>query len=389
MELTSRERVARALAHQETDRIPVDFGGTVVTSLDYHAHRNLKRYVGLPESEDRIIDYTMGTVEPCEELKVRFGSDFRRIAMNSGTPAIIGNEYRDGFGMTLRKAVPHEYFDVVGHPLADAASDDLAGMVMPDPDDPRLYAGLKDRARELHEGTSLALVADFGVPGFYETSQKLRGYENLACDLMINQDFIADLYDRLLELQKRFFRNYLSCVGQYVQVIGYADDLGMQDRLQMAPEIYRSLIKPYHRKIFSFIHEHTDAKILLHSCGSIVPVIEDLIEIGVDILNPLQLHAKDMEPRMLKANFGSRIAFWGGIDEQQLLPFGTTAAVAAEVQRLMDLLGTGGGYVLAPGHNIQADTPPANIVALYDAARRVNDARQHQNSTAEELPRPS
>lgn len=144
----------------------------------------------------------------------------------------------------------------------------------------------------------------------------------------------------------------------------------------MSPELYREMIKPYHQAIFRYIHEHTDAKILLHSCGAIVPVIEDLIEIGVDILNPVQIRAKDMDPTQLKKNYGSRIAFWGGVDEQTLLPFGSPEAVIAEVERLMSILGHEGGYVLAPGHNIQADTPVENIIAMYEAGRRINNTHQ-------------
>jgi uroporphyrinogen decarboxylase len=376
MGMTPRERVARMLAGKETDRVPVDFGGTVVTCLDLHAHRKLKKHFGIPEGEDPIIDYTMGTVEPCEELKVRFGSDFRRVSLNGGNPGIIGHEFRNGFGIRMRQALPHEYFDVVGSPLAEAELDDLDRMEMPDPDAPELYAGLRERTKRLYDDTPYAIVADFGVPGFYETSQKLRGYENLACDLLIDRTFVTALYDRLLELQKRYFKNYLAAVGKYAQVIGYADDLGMQDRLQMSPETYRDVIKPYHRKIFAFIHEHTDARILLHSCGAVTPVIDDLIEVGVDILNPVQTRAKGMDPETLKSSFGKRIMFWGGVDEQQLLPRGTPEEVAEEVVRLMAVLGEGGGYVLAPGHNLQTDTPVENIVAMYDTAKRVNKASE-------------
>ena len=147
MVMTSRERVIKALNHQEADRIPIDFGGTVVTSLDYHAHRNLKRHINLPEGEDQIIDYSMGTVEPCDELKLMFASDFRRVAMNVKTPKIIDGVYQDGFGMLLRKALPHEYYDVARHPLADAEITDLAVNKMSDSNDPELCVGLENYAQ--------------------------------------------------------------------------------------------------------------------------------------------------------------------------------------------------------------------------------------------------
>jgi len=367
--MDSRERVLRSFDHKETDRPPVDFGGTVVTCMTRSAHRKLKALVGIADAHDPIIDYTMGTVEPCDELKLMFGSDFRRVALNYAPPDITDDTYVDGFGITLKRAAPHEYYDVVHSPLRDACVADLDHMRMPDPDNPALYHGLKDRAADLSENTPYAVVADFGVPGFYETSQKLRGYEQLACDLLINEDFVRALYDRLLALQKRFFRNYLDQVGRHVQVVGYADDLGMQDRPQMSPETYRKIIKPYHRQVFACIHEHTDAKILLHCCGAIYPLIDDLIDAGIDILNPIQPRAKDMEPERLKRAFGDRLVFWGGFDEQYVLPKAPPDRIRAEAARLMKVLGKDGGYVFAVSHNIQNDTPPENVVALFEAAR--------------------
>jgi uroporphyrinogen decarboxylase len=368
--VTSRERVARAFRHEETDKVPVDFGGTVVTCMDYHAHRALKRFLGIHDDNDPIIDYSMGTVEPCEQIMRLFESDFRRIGMNSGVPRIIDGVYENGFGIKLRRADPHLYFDTVDSPLKDAGIEDLERMKMPVPDDPELYFGMKDKARDLFENSPYALVADFGVPGFYETSQKVRGYENIACDLLINEEFVTALYDRLLDLQKRFFRNLLAEVGMYVQVIGYADDLGMQDRPQMSPEIYRRVIKPYHKEIFAFIHEQADVKILLHSCGAIFPLIDDLIDAGVDLLNPVQTRARDMEPEALKKAFGERVVFWGGIDEQHLLPRGTREEIFASVEKTTTIMARDGGYVLAPGHNIQEDTPVENVMSMFEAARK-------------------
>ncbi len=364
--MISRERVTRAFSHQETDRPPIDFGATVVTCLDIEAYRQLKRHVGIQRDDDHIIDHTMGTVAPCEELQERFGSDFRRVSMNYTAPQIVNDRFVNGFGIEFRRASPHEYFDVIRHPLADAEIEDLDAMQLPDPDDPRLYHGIGQRAAELYANTPYALVADFGVPGFYETSQKLRGYENLACDLLLNVDFLETLYSKLLELQKRYFDNYLRAVGKYISVICYADDLGMQDRLQMAPDTYRAVIKPWHKKIFSYIHERTDAKILLHSCGAVSSVIPDLVEAGVDILNPVQLRAAEMEPQKLKESFGRDIIFWGGIDEQHLLPYGTPQEVREESRRVARILSRDGGYVFAPSHNFQSDTPSENILAMYD-----------------------
>jgi len=365
-----RERVKRAFNRRETDRAPVDFGGAVVTCMDRHAHIKLKKYYGISDAAgDKIIDYTMGTVEPCERLKLKFGADFRRVALGGAAPVITNGTFENGFGMKFKKAEPHEYFDVVCHPLQNAGINDIDSMKTPDPNDPALYFGLKDRAKDLYDNSGYAVVADFGVPGFYETSQKLMGYENLACALIDNPGFITALYDKLLGLQKKFFGNYLAEVGRYAQVVCYADDLGMQDRPQVSPETYRNIIKPYHKKIFGFIHEHTGAKILLHSCGAVAPLIGDFIDAGADILNPVQTAAAGMDPSELKGAFGDRIIFWGGIDEQHILPNCTPEEVRAEVARMIKIMGQNGGYVVAPGHNIQSDVPPENIAAMYEAAR--------------------
>jgi len=363
-----RDRISRALQHKETDRVPVDFGGTVVTCLDYFAHKKLRAHFNIPDGDDPIIDYTMGTVEPCEELCALFGSDVRRVAMNVIPPVIENGVFKSGFGIHHKRAEPHMYYDVVYSPLEMADTSSLDNMKMPDPDTPELYYGLRDRAKDLFDNSDFAVIADFGVPGFYETSQKLRGYANLACDLLIEQDFITALYDRLLELQKRYFKNYISHVAPYAQIICYADDLGMQDRLQISPEIYREIIKPYHKKIFDYIHSLADIKILLHCCGSISDILRDLIEAGVDIINPVQVRAANMEPEFLKREFGDDIVFWGGVDVQKLLPLGTRDEIMEETGKLIQTLGSNGGFVLAPAHNVQADTPPENVAAIYQAA---------------------
>jgi len=310
----------------------------------------------------------MGTVSPCEELMRIFGSDVRRVGLNVSPPIIKDDIFESGFGILHKRARPHLYYDVIHSPLKDADIKDISNMKLPDPDNPVLYHGLRERTKDLYENSEFAIVADFGVPGFFETSQKLRGYEALACDLLIEREFVTALYDRLLDLQKRYFKNYIENVAQYAQIICYADDLGMQEKLQISPATYREVIKPYHKQIFDYIHSLADIKILLHCCGAISDIIGDLIEIGVDILNPVQTRAVGMEPQYLKREFGDKIVFWGGVDIQKLLPYGTVDEVKEETRKLINELGQKGGFVLAPGHCIQADTPPENVAAIYQAA---------------------
>ncbi len=148
-----------------------------------------------------------------------------------------------------------------------------------------------------------------------------------------------------------------------------SDDLGSQEATLLNPEIYRELIKPRHKRMVDAVKTHSDAKVLLHSCGAVSALLDDFIEVGFDAINPVQVGAKGMEPERLKAEFGDRITFWGGIDTQRVLPFGTPDEVRAEVRRIIDILGPGGGFVLNSVHNIQAEVPPENVVAMFDEAR--------------------
>lgn len=369
-EMTSRERVLCALKHEQPDRQPVDFGGTVVTCIDAGAHSRLLRHLHMPEDPGPIIDYSMGTVVPHEEIQKLVGSDVRRVGMNVIPPQIKNDEYRNDFGMVLRRSRPHLYYDTVFNPLTEAEAEDLAEMSLPRADDPILYEGLLERTKQMYENTEYALFADYGVPGFFETSQKLRGYEQFYCDLLLEQDFLRSLWDILLDLQKKYFKNYLTKIAPYVVAVGYADDLGMQDRPQISPELYRQTLKPYHKAIFSYIHS-LGVKVMLHSCGNIYPLMDDLIDAGVDIFNPVQTSAAEMDVAALKAKAGKRACFWGGIDEQQILCAGTAEDVRKEVQRVSRILGKEGGYVLAAAHNIQDDTMPENVLAMYDEAHKI------------------
>lgn len=370
-----RERVSRILNHKKADKVPIDFGGTIVTSIEYNAYLKLKNYLkeknilSCPERQVETFDYTMGTVFPYEKIMELFKSDFRRVGLRNIKPIISDNVYTDGFGIKYKKAIPHEYFDVIHSPLANMSVEDLYDYTWPNPNREILYEGIKEKARDLFENTKYCIIADFGVPGFYETSQKLRGYEQFAVDLMINKKFVRSLFDILLKLQKEWFNNYLNAVAKYIQVVCYADDLGMEDTLQLSPKTYRELIKPYHREIFKFIKSKTGAKLMLHSCGDIYPLIGDFIEIDVDILNPVQVSANQMDPQRLKSEFGDEIIFWGGIDTRTL-GRNDISSVIRTVKNMINVMGNNGGYVFAGSHNLQEDIPPENILAMFDAANK-------------------
>jgi uroporphyrinogen decarboxylase len=176
---------------------------------------------------------------------------------------------------------------------------------------------------------------------------------------------------RVTDIGKAVMEPYLDLAGPYIQMIKMGDDLGAQGGPLMSPKTYRSVVKPYHKELFDFIHERTRARIFLHTCGSVYRLLPDLIEAGVDVLNPVQVSAADMDTRRLKAEFGDRLSFMGAIDTQHVLPFGTPDDVKREVERRIADLAPGGGFILAPVHNVQADVSPENLVTMYRHALQV------------------
>jgi uroporphyrinogen decarboxylase len=231
------------------------------------------------------------------------------------------------------------------------------------------YEELAAAARALRQNSDYLLVGFFGGH-IFQAAQSLRGWEQFLVDLLRNQSFARALLDRLAEANVRRFAHYAETVGRYVDVIHFEDDLGMQDRPLLRPALYRRMVKPYHARLFAFARAKSEAVLLFHSDGAVAPLIPDFIEMGIDALNPMQVSAAGMDPLVLKREFGREMAFWGGAcDSQETLPFGTPAQVADEVRRRIDALAPGGGYVLAPIHNVQAGVPVENVVAMFRAAR--------------------
>ena len=381
--MNSRERVLAALRHEPPDRVPVDLGSTVVSSIHQRANNRLKALLGI-QADEPVHDVVQGLVVPDERILQQFGVDLRRVALrppsNAASVLPSGDEdtYHDEWGM--RRQHTGLYWEIVGYPLADAKVEDLRHYPWPDPHDPDRVAGtsttlstsLAEEARRLYEETDYALVADFLGGGVFEQALWMRGFERFMMDMIGDEPFATALLDTLLELYIEFYTVYLEAVGPYVQIVAVGDDLGMQTGPLISPKLYRRLIKPRHKELYDFIHSRTEARIMHHTCGSVFPLVQDLIDVGVDILNPIQTSARGMDPATLKREFGDRLVFHGGIDVQQILPFATPKRVKEEVKRIVATLGQGGGYILAPSHNIQADVPPENIVAMYEAIQEVS-----------------
>jgi len=372
-EMTSRERVLAALNHEEPDRVPVDIGSSITTTMVLAGYKKLKKYLGINESPNIVISRMFQSVKMDERILKRFQVDFRPVFYRGPTKwkDIEGpnDTYVDEWGLKLKRAANGFYYDMIDHPLKNATIEDLEAYNWPDPLDPGRFKGIEEEARELHENTDYAIVGPGCSVGFFELSWYLRSLEQLFMDMVLNPNFVHALFRKVLDIRKSILGEYLKRVGKYLDVVYSADDLGTQKSPLMSPDLYRKMVKPYQKELFTFIKERTDAKIFYHSCGDVYPLIPDLIEIGVDALNPVQVTANDMDTKKLKEKFGNKITFWGAIDTQHVLPYGTLKEVKEEVKKRIKDLAPGGGYVLAPVHAIQPDVPPDNILCMCEAAR--------------------
>ncbi|MGE5614905.1 MAG: uroporphyrinogen decarboxylase family protein [Bacillota bacterium] len=247
----------------------------------------------------------------------------------------------------------------------DSVEEIEANYTWPEPVIPAEVKGLREKAKKLFEENEYALVGDIVNSGIWERSQNVRGFQQLLIDIMINKDIAHYVLRKMTDHQKARMQQYLAAVGEYLDVVFVGDDLAMSQGTVMSLEVFREMVKPYLKEYYAFIKERAPrAKLMYHSCGSIIPFIDDLIEIGVDILNPIQVNAAGMDTKALKERFGSRIVFWGAIDAHEVMPKGTTEDVKREVKRRINDLGPE-GYVLCENHNIQADVPVENVITMF------------------------
>jgi uroporphyrinogen decarboxylase len=376
--MNSRERVKSALDHKEPDRIPIDLGATIVSSITRSSYIPLKQQLGLPLEEIKMLDYVQQLPYLDGALMDRFGVDFRMVQLPAATAPGLevfeeGDYYAfiDRWGSKLH--MPKEgglYFDWVDFPIKEPKMEALDQYNWPSPDPQALNVQLGAQARDLYENTDFALVGSAVIGGgIFEQPARTMGLENFLMALIAEPKFADRLMEQITDIYIESCNNYLDEIGQYIQVFTYWDDVNTQDGWMIRPEIFRKMIKPKERRLVEAIKKKTDAKIFFHGCGATFNLIPDLIEIGFDILNPVQVSARGMDTRRLKQEFGHDMTFWGGgVDTQRVLPFGSPSEVADEVKRRIDDLAPGGGFVFAAIHNIQAFVPPENIIAAFDTA---------------------
>jgi uroporphyrinogen decarboxylase len=367
---TSRDRVLCALGREEPDRVPIFFGTSGVTTMLAAAYDRLKAHLGMP-GETRVFWRALQYALLDEEVMARFHSDGRPL-IPGPAPATLEREladdaFIDGWGITWQRTPGNHYYEIVRPPLQHAGVDDVEIYPWPDLAHPSRFEGLGSRAREIH-AAGYAVVALSGVSPF-EYCYMLRGVEQWLTDLAANPDFANALLRKVTDLQCAAAMRLLEEAGDDVDVIITGDDLGSQHAPLISPRMYRRMVKPYHAELQAAIKRRTNAKIFYHSDGNVYPLIGDLIEIGVDVLNPVQVSAGEMaDTARLKREFGEHLSFCGAIDTQDVLPHGTPDDVRREVRRRIRDLAPGGGYILASVHCIQPDVPLQNVVAMFEEA---------------------
>jgi uroporphyrinogen decarboxylase len=374
--MNSRERLRLALNHQEADKVPFDLGATVLTSIHHKSYVRLREILGLPAVEPRIVDIFQQIVIVDDDARERLKVDVRDVAPRSSATFKI--ELKDmgeytyfydewGIGWKMPKDAGW-YYDMFYHPLAKAESiADIENFPWPDPTDPARFDGLGERARYAAEVEGQGVFLGGLSAGIMEMAAWMRGFDNYFSDFASNEGLLKALMTKVMELKMQYWEIALREAGDHASAVGEADDFAGQFRMLVSPAMYRRIVKPLHKQLFDFIHARTNAKIFFHSCGAIRPVIPDLIEIGVDIINPVQVSATGMDSAELNREFGKDITFWGGgVDTQRVLGTGTPDEVRADTRRRIEDLAPGGGFVFATVHNIQGNVPAENIMAMWE-----------------------
>ncbi len=407
--MTPRDRVLASIDHRQPDGVAVDLGSTPSSGISAVAHANLVKHLGLTDQRTRVYDVVQQLAQPSDELLDRLridvvdigrtfntaDADWHPMALPSGievdVPAWFNPVHQadgawDAFDATgLRIAtmpMGANFFDQTHFPYLDGYPDDLSGLadVMPtvlwaglvhSPWDhaaePDFWAQLRARALALRTSSDRALMVVVGC-NLFEWGTFLRRIDNFLMDLAVDADNVHRLLDALMEIHLATLDKVFSAVGDVADIIRFGDDLGMDRGPLMSPDTYRTFFKPRHAALNAYVHRHTSMKTFLHSCGSIYKLLPDLIEAGVDIINPVQITARDMEPERLKADFGQDISFWGGgADTRHVLPGGTPGEVKDHVRRNIETFAPGGGFVFVPAHNMLPDIPAQNIEAMFEA----------------------
>ncbi len=415
--MTGRERVLAAIAHRESDKIPVDMGATPSSGISAIAYSNLLEFTGMNGTTD-IYDVVQQLAQPCEPFLDRFGidvvdigrafdtenKDWYSIPMvngkkgrypawfkpesqgdgswiarhNDGTPVARmpeGSAFYDQTCFPYLDDYPADYTNL-GSAMDKVLWSNLVHSPWKHAGEPGFWDDLRKRTIALRKSTDRALMVVVGC-NLFEWGTFLRRIDNFLMDLLTEPEQVEKLLDALMEKHLATLEKVCASVGDIVDIVRFGDDLGTDSGLFMPPNVYRDLFKPRHTQLCSYVKKHSTMATFLHTCGSIKPLIPDLIEAGYDILNPVQTSARDMDPASLKKDFGKDVTFWGGgADTRIVLNNGTPESVRTHVIERLEIFSPGGGFVFNPVHNILPDVPPQNVVAMFDAVTDFNGSRQ-------------
>jgi len=412
--MTSREKVLKTLNFVQPDKVAVDFGSYHSSGIMAIAYNKLRNYLGLPKKLPKVYDIPQQLAIIDDDVLEQFGVDvidmgpkgfcqddsyWKPWVLPDGTDCLIpkwinmvkeGDNYTvahdDGTPLAIQKK-GMIYFEQIHFPLLENPEEKidrledlfeynmwsaLLGFPKPWTYDKEGIEYLREGAKCLREKESRAIVGNFGG-SLFEIGHAFFKMDNFYYQLVTNPDLINKYLDKLMEIYIRDLESYLKAVGPYIDVIGFSDDYGMQTGLQISKEMFRKFFKPRHSRLWHYAKELADVKTMLHSCGSIIELIPDFVEAGLDIVNPVQINAKNMEPERLKKEYGRSIVFWGGgCDTQKVLPDATPKEIREHVLRNLEILSPGGGFVFHQVHNIMANVSPENIVAMFDAVSEWN-----------------
>lgn len=380
MPVSHRERFRLAMNHEVTDRVPIAPPG-----FNPIAYRRLLDYLKIEQEHAKAeVGGGSGTaISGSEAVLQRFDMDVRDVSLGQpdrrgDEPAVVmldeqEDSYRDQWGVIWRRSGPDSPYINVKGPLQDLVDPEpsaVDSIVWPHPEDPGRVRGLRKKLECLRETTDYAVILGISNAAF-ALAQRVRGFGELLEDLIINPAFADALLERVNSVICGYAAFGLREVGDLIDGVTFGDDMGTQREPYMSTKLYRARVKPHHRKLVETLRQHTEAKILMHSDGSIYALLPELIDCGIEGINPVQVSAAEMDPARLNREFGMDLCFWGGIDTQSVLPWGSPEDVAHEVRARIGDLGLGGGYLLSSVHKVQAEVPPENIVAMFDTARAV------------------
>ena len=377
MTMTSRERVMATLNHERADRVPLVIGVSNATGIKMKPYRGIKQIAGIQAPDRYLYDWPeLGTAEIDEETMLRLHSDVRGVLDLEPENIRRRNAGRDphsdcinSWGSGQVETAPGEWYPGI-HPIPDARTvEDLeCYQGWPDMSDPSRIAHVGKAAERLARENQFAILATPWLLFPFERAHAMQGMETFLMNMVMERDFARALLEKIADYCKQLMGPFLEQLGDNVDIIKIGDDLGTQESLMISPKMYREILKPIHADFITFIKERTSARVLFHSDGDVAPLVEDFIEIGVDILNPIQTSAGTMSDlHSLKKHFGNNIIFCGGVDSHHILPHGSVAEVREEVKRVIQALGPGGGCMIGAVHTVMNDVPPENVLAMVDA----------------------